>query len=68
MAALGLKDPGVGMMAGGVLLVACSVSADMQQDRSTGWRLGTPRALQFRFQVLGLAWARSRRSGSRRYS
>jgi uncharacterized oligopeptide transporter (OPT) family protein len=55
MAALGLKDPGVGMMAGGVLLVACAVSADMQQDRSTGWRLGTPRALQFRFQVLGLA-------------
>ncbi|MEP7299115.1 MAG: OPT/YSL family transporter [Burkholderiales bacterium] len=54
MAALGLKDPGVGMMAGGVLLVACSVSADMQQDRSTGWRLGTPRTLQFRFQVLGL--------------
>jgi len=54
MAALGLKDPGVGMMAGAVLLVACSVSADMQQDRSTGWRLGTPRALQFRFQVLGL--------------
>lgn len=54
MAALGLKDPGVGMMAGGVLLVACSVSSDMQQDRSTGWRLGTPRALQFRFQVLGL--------------
>jgi hypothetical protein len=26
----------------------------MQQDRSTGWRLGTPRTIQFRFQVLGL--------------
>jgi uncharacterized oligopeptide transporter (OPT) family protein len=26
----------------------------MQQDRSTGWRLGTPRTVQFRFQVLGL--------------
>jgi uncharacterized oligopeptide transporter (OPT) family protein len=26
----------------------------MQQDRSTGWRLGTPRAIQFRFQVVGL--------------
>jgi uncharacterized oligopeptide transporter (OPT) family protein len=26
----------------------------MQQDRSTGWRLGTPRAIQFRFQVMGL--------------
>jgi uncharacterized oligopeptide transporter (OPT) family protein len=54
MAALGLKDPTVGLMAGGILLVACSVAADMQQDRSTGWRLGTPRVIQFRFQVLGL--------------
>ena len=54
MAALGLKDPTVGLVAGGVLLVATSVAGDMQQDRSTGWRLGTPRAIQFRFQVLGL--------------
>jgi uncharacterized oligopeptide transporter (OPT) family protein len=54
MAALGLKDPIVGLMAGGILLVACSVASDMQQDRSTGWRLGTPRTIQFRFQVLGL--------------
>jgi uncharacterized oligopeptide transporter (OPT) family protein len=54
MAALGLKDPTVGLMAGGILLVATSVAGDMQQDRSTGWRLGTPRTLQFRFQVLGL--------------
>ncbi len=54
MAALGLKDPTVGLMAGGILLVACSVAGDMQQDRSTGWRLGTPRTIQFRFQVMGL--------------
>ncbi|OYU68402.1 MAG: peptide transporter, partial [Burkholderiales bacterium PBB5] len=54
MAALGLKDPGVGLMAGGILLVAVSVAGDMQQDRSTGWRLGTPRTIQFRFQVMGL--------------
>lgn len=54
MAALGLKDPTVGLMAGGILLVACSVAGDMQQDRSTGWRLGTPRVIQFRFQVMGL--------------
>jgi uncharacterized oligopeptide transporter (OPT) family protein len=26
----------------------------MQQDRSTGWRLGTPRTIQFRFQVMGI--------------
>jgi uncharacterized oligopeptide transporter (OPT) family protein len=54
MAALGLKDPSVGMMAGGILLVATSVAGDMQQDRSTGWRLGTPRTIQFRFQIMGL--------------
>ena len=54
MAALGLKEPTVGLMAGGILLVACSVAGDMQQDRSTGWRLGTPRVIQFRFQVMGL--------------
>lgn len=54
MAMLGLKDPGVGLMAGTVLLVSTSVACDMQQDRSTGWRLGTNRVLQFRYQVLGI--------------
>ena len=54
MAALGLKNPTVGLMAGGILLVSCTIACDMQQDRSTGWRLGTPRTLQFRFQVMGL--------------
>ncbi|HKX44936.1 MAG TPA: OPT/YSL family transporter [Burkholderiaceae bacterium] len=54
MAAIGLKDPTVGLMAGTVLLVAMTVGCDMQQDRSTGWRLGTNRVLQFRYQVLGI--------------
>lgn len=54
LAALGLRAPGVGLMAGAVLLVATSVACDMQQDRSTGWRLGTPRVMQFRYQVLGV--------------
>lgn len=54
MAAIGLQDPGVGLMAGAVLLVSTSVACDMQQDRSTGARLGTPRVLQFRYQVLGI--------------
>jgi uncharacterized oligopeptide transporter (OPT) family protein len=54
MAALGLKDPGVGLMAGAVLLVGVSVAGDMQQDRSTGWRLGTNRVVQFRYQALGI--------------
>ena len=26
----------------------------MQQDRSTGWRLGTNRTIQFRYQVAGV--------------
>ena len=54
MALLGLADPGVGLMAGAVLLISTSVACDMQQDRSTGWRLGTSRVLQFRYQVLGM--------------
>ena len=55
MAALGLKDPVTGLMAGMVLLIATNTASDMQQDRSTGWRLGTNRVLQFRYQVAGIA-------------
>jgi uncharacterized oligopeptide transporter (OPT) family protein len=54
LAALGLRDPGIGMIAATVLLVSCGVAADMQQDRSTGWRLGTNRTIQFRYQVGGI--------------
>ena len=54
MALLGLTSAGVGLMAGAILLISTSVACDMQQDRSTGWRLGTPRVLQFRYQVLGI--------------
>jgi hypothetical protein len=54
MGTFGLRDPGVGLMAASILLVSTSVACDMQQDRSTGWRLGTNRVLQFRYQVLGI--------------
>jgi uncharacterized oligopeptide transporter (OPT) family protein len=54
MAAMGLKDPTIGLIAATVLLVSTSEACDMQQDRSTGWRLGTNRTLQFRFQVAGI--------------
>lgn len=54
MAALGLKDPVVGLMAGSILLISTNTAADMQQDRSTGWRLGTNRVMQFRYQVAGI--------------
>jgi uncharacterized oligopeptide transporter (OPT) family protein len=54
MATLGLNDPTIGLMAATVLLVATSEACDMQQDRSTGWRLGTNRTIQFRFQVAGI--------------
>ena len=54
LAAIGLKDPTVGLMAGTILLVSTSVACDMQQDRSTGARLGTNRVMQFRYQVAGI--------------
>ncbi len=55
LAALGLRDPGVGLLCAAVLAIATSEGGDMQQDRSTGWRLGTNRVVQFRYQVIGIA-------------
>ena len=54
MAGLGLREPLVGLLAGSILLVSCTVGVDMQQDRSTGWRLGSNRNIQFRYQMLGV--------------
>jgi uncharacterized oligopeptide transporter (OPT) family protein len=54
MAAVGLREPAVGILAGAILLVATSVGCDMQQDRSTGFRLGSSRVVQFRYQVIGV--------------
>jgi uncharacterized oligopeptide transporter (OPT) family protein len=54
MAAIGLTDPVVGLMTGAILLITCNTGVDMQQDRSTGWRLGTNRVIQFRYQVAGV--------------
>ncbi|AKQ67779.1 membrane protein [Myxococcus hansupus] len=54
MSMVGLRIPLVGMMAATILLISTSVGCDMQQDRSTGWRLGTNRVTQFRYQVLGV--------------
>jgi len=54
MALAGLTDPLVALMAGSIILVSTVVGGDMQQDRSTGARLGTHRVIQFRFQVIGV--------------
>lgn len=54
MAAFGMRDPITGLLAGSIVFVVCSIGGDMQQDRSTGWRLGTPRNIQFRYQVVGV--------------
>src|SRR4029078_12608648 len=54
LAAIGLKDPAVGLMAGTVLLVSTSVACDMQQDRSTGARPGTNRVMRFPYQAAGI--------------
>jgi hypothetical protein len=55
MSGLGLRSPIVAMTAGSILLISCTVGVDMQQDRSTGWRLGSDRAVQFRYQAVGIA-------------
>lgn len=54
MAGVGLRDPLIGLLAGSILLVSCTVGVDMQQDRSTGWRLGSNRQIQFRYQMVGV--------------
>jgi uncharacterized oligopeptide transporter (OPT) family protein len=54
MASVGLREPIIGLMAATVVLVATGEACDMQLDRSTGWRLGTNRTIQFRFQVAGI--------------
>jgi uncharacterized oligopeptide transporter (OPT) family protein len=51
---MGLTNPIVGLICASILLVSTSVGGDMQQDRSTGWRLGTNRIIQFRYQVIGV--------------
>jgi uncharacterized oligopeptide transporter (OPT) family protein len=55
LATIGLKDPVTGLLCATILLISTSVGGDMQQDRSTGWRLGTNRSIQFRYQVIGIA-------------
>jgi uncharacterized oligopeptide transporter (OPT) family protein len=54
LVALGLNQPQVGLMCAAIVFVSCNVGCDMQQDRSTGWRLGTNRVIQFRYQVIGV--------------
>jgi uncharacterized oligopeptide transporter (OPT) family protein len=54
MAGIGLRQPLIGLLAGSILLVSCTVGVDMQQDRSTGWRLGSNRSIQFRYQMIGI--------------
>jgi uncharacterized oligopeptide transporter (OPT) family protein len=54
MSAMGLRNPVVAITAATVLLICSSVGVDMQQDRSTGWRLGTDRRVQFWYQILGI--------------
>lgn len=55
LATIGLTDPITGLLCAAILLISTSVGGDMQQDRSTGWRLGTNRTVQFRYQVVGIA-------------
>jgi uncharacterized oligopeptide transporter (OPT) family protein len=54
LVALGLNNPTIGLLCAAIVFVSCNVGCDMQQDRSTGWRLGTNRVVQFRYQVIGV--------------
>ena len=54
LAGLGLGSAQTGLFCAMIVFVACNVGGDMQQDRSTGWRLGTNRVVQFRYQVIGV--------------
>ena len=53
-ALVGALEPMAMLLGGATVLVACSVGVDMQQDRSTGARLGSDRNLQFVFQACGV--------------
>jgi uncharacterized oligopeptide transporter (OPT) family protein len=55
LGAFGLANATVGLVTAAIVLVAVSTAIDMQQDRSTGWRLGSDRTTQFRYQVAGVA-------------
>lgn len=54
LALVGLQNPMVAILAGGILLISSATGVDMLQDRSTGWRLGTNRTMQFRYQWIGV--------------
>lgn len=54
LASFGLGAATGGLICASILLISVSIGGDMQQDRSTGWRLGTNRVNQFRYQVIGV--------------
>ncbi len=54
LVAFGLNNPTTGLLCAAIVFISCNVGCDMQQDRSTGWRLGTNRIVQFRYQVIGV--------------
>jgi uncharacterized oligopeptide transporter (OPT) family protein len=51
----GLASAQMGLSTAAIVLAAVTCAVDMQQDRSTGWRLGSNRTIQFRYQVAGIA-------------
>jgi uncharacterized oligopeptide transporter (OPT) family protein len=52
---LGLASAQIGLSTAAIVIVSVTCACDMQQDRSTGWRLGSNRTTQFRYQVAGIA-------------
>jgi uncharacterized oligopeptide transporter (OPT) family protein len=52
---MGLASAQMGLVTAAIVLAGVTTACDMQQDRSTGWRLGSNRTIQFRYQVAGIA-------------
>lgn len=50
----GIDAAFIALLCSSIVLISTSLGVDMQQDRSTGWRLGSDRKIQFRFQALGI--------------
>ncbi len=57
MAMTKLTNVDTALLCASIMLLNMSIGGDMQQDRSTGKRLSTPRRTQFWYQVMGIPMA-----------
>jgi uncharacterized oligopeptide transporter (OPT) family protein len=55
MGTVGLTSAPMGLIVASAVFAGVTTACDMQQDRSTGWRIGSNRVIQFRYQIAGIA-------------